>query len=156
MFFNGSTVDSLEKSLMLGKTEGWRRGCQSMRWLDGQRASPTQWTRTWASSGRWWVTGRPRMVQSMGLQRVRHNWGTEQQWWWWCIMRSLKFKNKSQSQDFTGVSAWFKGYFFIINNFHFVLIATLLLSGSYHIWNLNFHISGNFELFSTRGKISIY
>ena len=28
-------ADSLEKSLMLGKTEGRRRGCQRMRWLDG-------------------------------------------------------------------------------------------------------------------------
>ena len=29
-------VDSLEKTLMLGKTEGWgRRGRQRMRWLDG-------------------------------------------------------------------------------------------------------------------------
>ena len=29
------TDDSLEKSLMLGKTEGRRKGCQRMRWLDG-------------------------------------------------------------------------------------------------------------------------
>ena len=29
------TDDSLEKSLMLGKTEGRRRGCQRVRWLDG-------------------------------------------------------------------------------------------------------------------------
>ena len=30
------TVDSLKKSLMLGKTEARRRrGCQRMRWLDG-------------------------------------------------------------------------------------------------------------------------
>ena len=27
------TDDSLEKSLMLGKTEGRRKGCQRMRWL---------------------------------------------------------------------------------------------------------------------------
>ena len=29
------TADSLEKSLILGKTEGRRRGHQRMRWLDG-------------------------------------------------------------------------------------------------------------------------
>ena len=29
------TDDSLEKSLMLGKIESRRRGCQRMRWLDG-------------------------------------------------------------------------------------------------------------------------
>ena len=28
-------TDSLEKTLMLGKTEGGRRGQQRMRWLDG-------------------------------------------------------------------------------------------------------------------------
>ena len=28
-------IDSLEKTLMLGKIEGRRRGCQRMRWLDG-------------------------------------------------------------------------------------------------------------------------
>ena len=28
-------IDSLEKTLMLGKTEGKRRGQQKMRWLDG-------------------------------------------------------------------------------------------------------------------------
>ena len=28
-------MDSLEKTLMLGKTEGRRRGWQRMRWLDG-------------------------------------------------------------------------------------------------------------------------
>ena len=28
-------VDSLEKTLMLGKTEGRRRGWQRMKWLDG-------------------------------------------------------------------------------------------------------------------------
>ena len=29
-------VDSFEKALMLGKTEGGRRGRQRMRWLDGR------------------------------------------------------------------------------------------------------------------------
>ena len=28
-------IDLLEKTLMLGKIEGRRRGCQRMRWLDG-------------------------------------------------------------------------------------------------------------------------
>ena len=30
-------------------------------------------------SGRWWRTGKPGMLQSMGSQRVGHNWATEQQ-----------------------------------------------------------------------------
>ena len=29
------TADLLEKSLILGKIDGRRRGCQRMRWLDG-------------------------------------------------------------------------------------------------------------------------
>ena len=49
------------------------------RGQDGWRASPTQWTWVWASSGRWWWTGKPGILQSMGLQRVRHYWATEQQ-----------------------------------------------------------------------------
>ena len=32
-------TDSMEKTLMLGKTEGRRRGQQRMRWLDGLTAS---------------------------------------------------------------------------------------------------------------------
>ena len=45
----------------------------------GWMASPTQWTRIWTNSGRWWWTGKSGMLQSMGSQRVRHDWLTEQQ-----------------------------------------------------------------------------
>ena len=38
-----------------------------------------QWTWVWASSGRWWRTGWPGVLQSMESQRVRHHWETEQQ-----------------------------------------------------------------------------
>ena len=31
-------------------------------------ASPTQWTWVWASSGRWWRTGKPEVLQSMGYK----------------------------------------------------------------------------------------
>ena len=37
-----------------------------------------QWTWTWTNSRRCWGTGRPGMLQSMGSQRVRHDWATEQ------------------------------------------------------------------------------
>ena len=33
----------------------------------------------WANSGRLWRTGKPGMLQSMGSQRVGHDWATEQQ-----------------------------------------------------------------------------
>ena len=47
------------------------------RGWDGWMASLTQWTWIWVSSGSWWWTGRPGVLQSMGSQRVRDNWATE-------------------------------------------------------------------------------
>ena len=44
---------------------------------DGWMASPTQWARVWVNSGGWWWTGRPGVLQSMGSQRVRHDWEIE-------------------------------------------------------------------------------
>ena len=53
-----------------GDNRGW----------DGWMASQTQWTWVWVNSGSWWWTGRPGLLQSVGLQRVRHterlNWTT--------------------------------------------------------------------------------
>ena len=48
--------------------------------VDGWIASPTQWTWAWASLGTWWWTGKLGMLQSMGSQRVRHDWATELNW----------------------------------------------------------------------------
>ena len=53
--------------------EGGSRG-----W-DGWVASPTQWTWIWANSGRYWGTGKPGVLQSMGSQRVGHDLPIEQQ-----------------------------------------------------------------------------
>ena len=58
------------------------RGEGDDRGWGGQMASPTQWTWVWADFGRWWRTGKPGMLQSMGLQRVGQNWATEQQQSW--------------------------------------------------------------------------
>ena len=44
---------------------------------DGWMASQTQQTWVWASSGRQWRTRRPGMLQSMGSQRVGHDWATK-------------------------------------------------------------------------------
>ena len=70
-------ADSLEKTLMLGKIEGRRRkGWQRTRWLDGISNSMDK---IWASSRKWWRTEKPGVLQSMGSQRVRHDWVTERQ-----------------------------------------------------------------------------
>ena len=50
------------------------------RGWDGWMASPTQQTWVWVNSGRWWWTGRPGVLQSMGSQRVGHDWATELNW----------------------------------------------------------------------------
>ena len=47
------------------------------RGFGGWMASLTRWTWVWESSGSWWWTGKPGVLQSMGSQRVRHDWATE-------------------------------------------------------------------------------
>ena len=59
-------TDFLEKTLMLGKIEAGGEG-EDRGW-DGWMASSTWWTWVWASSGSWWQTEKPGVLQSMGLQ----------------------------------------------------------------------------------------
>ena len=74
-------ADSLEKIPMLWKM-----------------ASRTQQTWVWASAGRWWRTGKPGVLQSLGSKRVGHDWATEQQqerntlqsWFSLCLCRRIK------------------------------------------------------------------
>ena len=54
--------------------EGGKRG-----W-DGWMASLTQWTWVWANSKRWWRTGKPGILQSMGSQRIRNDSATQLNW----------------------------------------------------------------------------
>ena len=54
------------------------RGEGDDRGWDGWMALPTQWRWIWASSGSW--SGKPGVLQSMGLQRVGHDWATELSW----------------------------------------------------------------------------
>ena len=60
-------TDSLEKTLMLGKTDGGRRRGQQR--MDGWIASLTQWTWVWKISGSWWWTGRPSVLWFMGVAK---------------------------------------------------------------------------------------
>ena len=53
-----------------GDDKGW----------DGWIASSARWTWVWASSRSWWWTGKPGALQSMGSQRVEHDWATELNW----------------------------------------------------------------------------
>ena len=63
---------SLEKTLMLGKIEGGRRrGRQRMRWLDG---ITDMMDMSLSKLQELWWTERPGVLQSMGSQKVGHNW----------------------------------------------------------------------------------
>ena len=66
-------TDSLEKTLMLGKVEGRRRGQQRLRWLDIITDSMNMILSKLLEL----VIGKPGLLQSMRLQRVRHDWVTE-------------------------------------------------------------------------------
>ena len=71
-------TDSFEKTLILERLKAGGEGDD--RGLDGWMASPTQWTWIWVNSSSWWWTGRPGVLQCMGLQRVGHDIATELNW----------------------------------------------------------------------------
>ena len=88
------------------RVEGDHRG-----W-DGWVASLTQWLWDWANSRRQWRTGRPGVLQFMGLQRVWHYLATEQQlpyWWSWPLQRLHRRKlPRSPGRVFTDIEAAFE------------------------------------------------
>ena len=89
IFFGGTGAEAEAPVFWLPDVKSWLTGKDPDavkaegkkghgRW-DGWMASPIQWTWTWANSQRWWWTGKPGVLQSMGSQRVGHDLVTEQQ-----------------------------------------------------------------------------
>ena len=58
----------------------WRWEEKGTTGWGGWMASLTQWTWIWVNSRSWWWTGRPGVLQSLGLQRVGLNWVIELNW----------------------------------------------------------------------------
>ena len=58
----------------LWRWERLKAGEGDDRGWDGWMASLTWWTWVWVNSRGWWWTGRPGVLQFMGLQRIRHDW----------------------------------------------------------------------------------
>ena len=54
----------------------WKQKKGNRGWY-GWMASLPHWTWVWASSGRWWRTGKCRVLPSMRSQRVGHDWANE-------------------------------------------------------------------------------
>ena len=70
-------TDSLEKTLIWERLKAGEG--DDTRW-DGWMASLTQWTWVWEGSRHWWRTGQPGVLQSMGSQRVGHDWASKLNW----------------------------------------------------------------------------
>ena len=110
----------------------WKRlkagGEGDNRGWDCWMASLTWWTCIWVGSGSWWWTGKPGVLRSMGLQRVRHNWATELNWtdswlWWIQLLINLVVQDRSKcilaslfSVIFWILSIWELLLFYILAN----------------------------------------
>ena len=88
--FNGRTDAKAEalilwspddKSQLTGDPDAGKDWGQEEKGTTEDEMTPlNQWTWVWANSRRWWKTGKPGMLQSMGSQRVRHDWTTATCW----------------------------------------------------------------------------
>ena len=72
------------KNRLIGKDPNWERlkagGEGGPRGWNSWMASPMQRIWVWVNSGNWWLTGRAVVLQSMGWQRVSHDWAAELNW----------------------------------------------------------------------------
>ena len=70
-------ANSLEKTWYWERLRTRREGeRQRMRWLDGITDSIDM---SLSKLREWWKTGKPGVLQSVGSQRIGHDWATEQQ-----------------------------------------------------------------------------
>ena len=95
-----------EKGTTEDEMVGWHHGCDGLMW----------WC-IWVGSGSWWWTRKPGVLQSMGSQRIGHDWVTELNWirlvWYWWKARYIDWWGKTVSKDKL-IIVW-------LNNFWWVL-----------------------------------
>ena len=98
------------KNWLIGKDpdagKDWRQKEKGTdRGWDGWIVSLTQWTWVWANSGRWWRTGKPGMLQSMGLQSWTRlsDWTNNTGSW----LLALPFSVKARWPCLSHVTSWF-------------------------------------------------
>ena len=90
------------KNWLIGKdADAWK----DQRWEEKETTEDEMvgWTWVWGSSRSWWWTGNPGVLQSMGSQRVRHDWATELSW-------TISLFNIKAILSFYLQSFLFKGY----------------------------------------------
>ena len=104
-----------EKAGGEGDNRGW----------DGWMASPTQWTWVWARSGSWSWTGKPCVLQSMGLQKVGHDWVTELNW--------IEILSTSPSSFFTVDVDFVKKVSRSVENFNFKVANLALFMNTFNL-----------------------
>ena len=87
MFIGGTDVEAETPILwppdgrnwLIGKDpnagKDWRQKEKEI--IEDEMVGWHQWTWVWVNSRSWWWTGRPGVLQSVGSQRVRHDWATE-------------------------------------------------------------------------------
>ena len=93
------------------------------RGWDSWMTSQTQWTWAWVSSGSWWWTGNPGVLQSMGSQRIEHKW--------------LNWTEVNQMCSFHNLSLLSLAH---LDNSHYHKLAL----GNLNMWNVNNKKSGHF------------
>ena len=92
----------------------------------------TQWTWVWASSGRWWRTGKPGVLQSMGLQRDMTEWQNNDN-----TVKGFSVVNESEVDIFLECPCFF----------YDAIDVGILISGSsayskssLYIWKFSIHV----------------
>ena len=85
-------------------------------------ALPPWWMWVWASFGSWWWTGKPGVLQSMGLRRVGPNW-TELNWiltdsfghnfWQWLYVQRGKFDTEADPCTYWHFGVFCLFFFFL-------------------------------------------
>ena len=102
-----------------GKSTGVGCHCLLQGWNWSKWSSiyqPSQWTWTWANSRRWWGTGKPGLLPSVGSHRVRYDLVTEQQQqptkspsWKWKVFNTLLSSKMITAVTFCPCNYWLDG-----------------------------------------------
>ena len=79
------------------------------RGWDGWMPSPSQWTWVWVNWS-WWWTGRPGVLESMGSQRVGHDWSTELSWTELIQGIRIRIRTKTQISEESSIEKGFSSF----------------------------------------------